>query len=381
MRLNLECDNAAFSRSPVAQRLRARISERPNVLLVRLTSIGDCVLASSVSQALKRALPEARLSWVVQDRCRAVVEGNRHLERVFVAPLSHSPYLGYLRTLTALRRHRFDLALDLHGMLRASLLGKLSGATVCATLSTSRRASRLLADVVVDPGIARQPELHLVERYQRLLWALGIEGAEPELVLPVSDEERAWAARTLAEAGLGSDRPAVALVLGTSDPKRVWPLAHFARVLEWVSADLRTPPLLIGGPLERAAAEELVRLTPANAVNLVGRTTLPQLGALLSRCAAAVTGNTGPMHLAVAAKCPVVAVMNRDRYWHLRPYGAAHTILLPDPREAAGLPDAQALATISPDRVIASLREVVSPRGVAFPAPAALPPPQPPPPL
>ena len=109
---------------------RVAARETVKILLIRLRLIGDVVFTTPIPRALKRAFPDAHVTYMVEPEAAAVVAGNPHLDEVIVAPRPRglARIVADLRLARRLRRARYDLVIDLHGGPRSAWLAFLSGA-------------------------------------------------------------------------------------------------------------------------------------------------------------------------------------------------------------------------------------------------------------
>ncbi len=122
----------------------------------------------------------------------------------------------------------------------------------------------------------------------------------------------------------------VALQLGASENRRRWPVRHFAALGRMLAAELRLMPVLLGSKAETSLGERYLQ-EGAPAVNCIGRTSLPLLGAVLRRCTLLVSNDTGTMHLAAGLGVPLVAVfLATAQPWDTGPYAVGNYCLEPD---------------------------------------------------
>ena len=178
--------------------------------------------------------------------------------------------------------------------------------------------------------IAPQPPMRLkLMQYQGFADALGLAPAPIEFGLVSSDAERARAAATLQ----GAPRPLLAVILGSSWPSRIYfPDSIAAVIREMAMARDGSPalfPVLIGsGRDEVALANQVIaNLAGASVLNLAGRTSLRDLVAIFAECAAAFGPDSGPMHIAAAAGCPVVSLWGATAPERSAPWGFADLAL------------------------------------------------------
>ncbi len=307
-----------FPPDALIERLRSE-GEGLAILVVRLGAFGDILRTLPPVRLIRFALPDARLHWVCDDRWARFLERHPDLDEVVAVPRAEirdalrAPWrwpraaaaLGRLRE--RLRRTRYDLALDFHGNLRSGAVARLSGAAVRLGYAGAQQkeGNRLFTTHRVDGGPRRSPRM---ERNLALVRALGLHDAPlPDAGL-AEDERAADAARRIAGAHRGRSSGYAVLNPGASAAQAYKrpPAALFAAAARALrSSGVRS--LVVWGPGEEDAAEAVVRAAPEAAVRAPA-TDLDVLAALLRRARLTVTGDTGPLHLACATGCPVVAI-------------------------------------------------------------------------
>jgi ADP-heptose:LPS heptosyltransferase len=199
--------------------------------------------------------------------------------------------------LTAARRERFDLALQLHG-------GGANSNPVVAGLGARVTAGLRAEDA---PPLDRwvryvyyQPE---VVRYLEVAALVGARTDRLAPHLTVTEAELAEARAVVGE----PDRPRIALHPGATDPRRRWPAERFARVADELVAD-GYEVVVTGTPAERDVVESVVAAARTPVRPLVGALSLGGLAALYARCAMVIGNDSGPLHLAAAVGTPTVGV-------------------------------------------------------------------------
>jgi ADP-heptose:LPS heptosyltransferase len=278
------------------------------VLIILLGAIGDVVRALPLLGRIRRAWPAAHIAWAVEPKSQAVLEGHPWVDELIVynrrrAPLSFLPFLVRVRT------GHFDLTLDLQRHLKSGVVAIASGARV--RVGFDRSNGKEFNHLFSTRQIAPQPPMRLkLMQYQGFADALGLAPSPVEFGLVSSDIERARAAAMLE----GAPRPLLAVILGSSWPSRIYfPDSIAAVIREMAVARDGSPPLfpvLIGsGRDEVALADQVIaNLAGSPVLNLAGRTSLHDLVAIFAECAAAFGPDSGPMHIAAAAGCPVVSL-------------------------------------------------------------------------
>lgn len=277
----------------------------PRILIIRLSAIGDCVMASPLAQALRAHFPDAYIAWAVRDKSRAVVEGNPFIDEIIPW---RGGFGGLWATAKLVRARRFDVVLETQGLLKSTLLMALSGAPQRLVSPRFGRLARLFSTRIIDhpPGRIYPPE-----RY--LYWAKALGAPIPDrarLTVPQNENDTELAAQFLAAHNIGENETLIGINAGCSAPVRKWDVANFAAAAKLLLADFPDARLiLLGGPQDRDDSAQLRTALPAqNVVDAAGALPLRASAALIGRLAVVLTNDTGPMHLAVAMQTPVVAI-------------------------------------------------------------------------
>jgi len=245
------------------------------VALVRLRSLGDCVLTTPALQILKSARPDLRVAVVVEDRFRAVFEGNPDIEAIL------PPRLG------ALRGWKARLCLNLHGGTRSAWMTALSGARVRAGFGHFRHAA------AYNVRIPRAQEILGVER--KVHTAEHLASAMFYLGVPVVEIPRAR---------LVADRPASAGAMAVlhpvaATPEKTWAAAGFVEVAHHLRRS-GLEPVFIGG-----AADDL---SPFAEFRRLRGAPLAEIKNLLAGASLFIGNDSGPAHMAAAFGLPVVVI-------------------------------------------------------------------------
>jgi heptosyltransferase-1 len=297
------------------------------VLIILLGAIGDVVRALPLLGRIRRAWPAAHLAWAVEPKTQAVLEGHPWVDELIVYNRRRAP-ISFLPFLVRVRAGHFDLTLDLQRHLKSGVVAMASGARM--RIGFDRSNGKEFNHLFSTRQIAPQPPMRLkLMQYQGFADALGLAPAPIEFGLVSSDAERARAAATLQ----GAPRPLLAVILGSSWPSRIYfPDSIAAVIREMAMARDGSPalfPVLIGsGRDEVALANQVIaNLAGASVLNLAGRTSLRDLVAIFAECAAAFGPDSGPMHIAAAAGCPVVSLWGATAPERSAPWGFADLAL------------------------------------------------------
>jgi len=307
------------------------------ILLVSVNQrLGNTVLPTGAVAALADALPQAELHFVGGSPAPAVMRGQRLASVLAVARWDPFKPWRLFALLRAIRRLRCDAAIHL-----STATGSLGALLVAASGAPHRIGVRRAEGNVFFTSAVEPPSaVHKVDQLAELVGRLGVPAAGAgERRIALSAEERAAAAQDLEER-LGAEvgAPVAIFVGGRARKGKGWPLEAFARVAQGLR-DHAIPVLVFLGPEEAPRAAEIRgALGPAH---YVLEPDLRRVAALLAACRAVLTPDAGPMHLAVAAGAPTVAVFGRENFerWGPRPpRGCA--VLDPEGRRAGEVLDA-----------------------------------------
>ena len=312
------------------------------ILIVNLTRFGDLLQTSPAIAALKRRYPDAHLTLMAEKNFADVCDGIPGIDRVYRVELDRlgnrileggGALLDAYRTIehvvAELREERFDLALNFSSSrMSAVFMGLLGIADVRGWSMTPDGLrvirhpwARLFATMCLH---RRYATFNLVDYYCAMTGGLA---DTRRLAYVVAPEATAKAAAVLADLGIGPDQRIVAMQLGASRAIRQWPEGSFAALGRTLAAQgFRV--VVIGGGGDRPLGDRVVAEIGAAAVNTCGATGVGELGAVLQRSAALVTGDTGPMHMAVAVGTPVVGLFfGPASPFDTGPYAADHVVV------------------------------------------------------
>lgn len=287
------------------------------ILIIRLSSIGDCVLSTPVLEALRDRYPEAHLTWAVQSKSVDVVRGLPGLDEVLLWD-SKSPDRNLRYALKLTWQKRFDIALDLHGLDKAALFALASR----AKRRISGTSARFLAYRMSNERVDESEFLHAREFYLRRASLLDIA---PDAAtryyprVPITDADQRRAEEFLAENRVDPGARLVGFNLGASEPEKIWPPERFAQLgHRLLQEDGQLRIVVFGAPadewLYRRFQIEFDRITEhkgelqKRVVSAVGVLSLMELAAVSQRCTVFVSADTGPMHIAAAAGAPLLAL-------------------------------------------------------------------------
>ena len=291
------------------------------VLIVRLGALGDVVHAIPVAAALRRAYPAAQIDWLVSARHREILDLVPVIDRLVT--VKDRPSTGSGRAMAdgtplpsavgELRRARYDVAIDLQGLIKSAVLARASGAARVVGFSSRyvrERLARLFYTETYDPGAGGMHDprdtRHVVALNLALLSVVGVSAGDAEF--PIAPVESA-AARA---AGLQTGGRYALVNPGAAWPNKRWPPSRLGAVAAGLRARHGLMSVVLWGPGEEALAAAVVEAADGAAV-LSAPTRIADIVALARGAALMVSGDTGPTHVAAAVGTPIVGIYGPTR--------------------------------------------------------------------
>ncbi len=270
-----------------------------NILIVRTDRLGDVLLTTPVSTALRAMFPRARISWLVRPYTAPLLEHNPDIDHILV-DRGDSPG----RLADRIRDERFDAAIVAYPRWR--IVWALWRARVPVRIGPANKAYCILLNRRIRQRRSKGAK-HEADYNLELLKPLGASFKRYPTRYVATDAEREAARRLLETKGISGAKPVAILHPGSGGSSARWPLGHFTELgdrLQAAGCDL----LVTGGPGEdhEGAMAGKMRRTPAFVAP--GSVNLRELAAILSRADLVVTNSTGPLHLAVALGVPTVSI-------------------------------------------------------------------------
>lgn len=274
-------------------------SGSPRFLIVRLGSLGDIIHAIPVAAALREHMPQAGIDWMVDPRYVDVLNLVRCVDRkVPVDPRRN--WSGLVRTLRELRHSRYDTAIDLQGLLKSAVLGRLAGAA--RTIGFPRAhlrepLARLLYTHTHDLG--NRP--HVIHKNLALLESIGVRERRIMFPLTIPDTPVVKDVRARWPDGYALINP------GAAWPNKRWPADRFGALATALQERLALRSVVLWGPGEQSLASAVV-IAASGAAELSPSTTITDLFGLAHGARMIVSGDSGPLHIAAACGTPLVGL-------------------------------------------------------------------------
>ena len=301
-----------------------------NILIVKLSAVGDVIHTLPSLSALRELYPGAHITWVVEEAAADIVRNHPDLDCLIVsrrkrwqkemrAGMIKKPLREIKLFLHELRARDYDLVIDFHGLLKSAILVFLCRGKRKIGYDSYQELSGLFYGEKIPEDMTK----HAVNRYLDFPKFLGAQIAHPVFQIAVGEENKEKVDRLLNSYQVSG--PFVAMNPVAYWDTKLWDDERFAALCDRIVEIYRIPVILTG---QKAPSLEKIRmLAHGGVINLEGQTTLKDLAELYRRAALLVTTDSGPMHLAAALGTPVVALFGPTDPSRTGPYGAGHIVI------------------------------------------------------
>src|SRR3989339_1842464 len=290
-----------------------------NILVIRLGAMGDIVHVMPAVKNLRSAFHSARISWLVEDKHKDLVECLPEINEVVVFPRRQwqsslkypQKYFKIISEarlfLKQLRNKKYDVALDFHGNFKSGLLTYLSGATTRIGFSRGycKELSFVFSNIRITP---QRKKMNRVDKYLTLLRGLGIEAHDQRPVFSIPDTDRLYIEDFFHQNHLNQKSIAI-IHPGTSlfGKYKRWPPKNYADLADRLIQELGYSVIFTWGDQEHKIVEEIVSFMRYQ-VTIACKTSVKQLITLLQHAHLFIGGDTGPTHIASCIGIPTVAI-------------------------------------------------------------------------
>jgi lipopolysaccharide heptosyltransferase II len=296
----------------------------PSILIILMGSIGDVARGLCLVSHIKNNLPESRVTWLVEPMCSEVVRLHPCIDKMIVFDRPRN-ILGIRNLYKELSREHFDITLDLQRHLKSGFFSFLSGAK--RRMGFNRRNSGEFNWIFNNEHIPYvRVELDLPKLYHYLKFTEYLELPEPaSLNFGFSSfNEKS----NLPDIVAKLNKPFIAVVMGSSWESKDWFFEGYYGLVKNILTSMEWPIVLLGDGSQVSSATKLCqKLSSHELINLVGKTSITELVAVLKAAAAGVGPDSGPGHLAAAVETPYVALFGPTSPKRAAPYKCEHLVV------------------------------------------------------
>lgn len=345
--------------------MKKRFAHKTNILLVNITRLGDMLQATPTIAGMKMENPDCKITVLVEKQFSEVCNNLPYIDEVVSLDLSMTvralareqdgiidafEYIS--ESIDDLKSRNFDYCLNMSSSAYTALLLKIINIEQNGGWSADDEGyrviesdwARLFASSVFHQN-RQYNSLNLVDVFRS---SADVEEHPRKLQITVTPESAAYVQQLLASHNFTNRGPLIAIQAGASQTKRQWSPAKFIRLVQILLEKLDARIVLTGTKKELEIIEPIkAGSNSENVMVAAGRTNIPQLAALLEASDILITGDTGPMHISVAAGTPVIAMFLASAFgFETGPYSEGNIVLQPviscgpcNPNKACARPD------------------------------------------
>jgi len=286
------------------------------ILIVEVNWLGDVLFSTPFIKAVRKKFKDAYIACLLDPRTKEMLEHNPRINEIIIYDEkgAHRSLAGKFGLISLIRRKKFDLALLLHRSFTKALITRLAGIRERAGYATKKR--KMLLTRPVDP---LEAVAHKVEYFLGIARSLSCDTSDKNYEFFVTNKERKHIGEELAEGGVKESDLLVVINPGANWPPKRWSETNFARLSDILAKRYGAKVVIAGAKKDLKRSERIKAGMKENPIILTGRTDLKELGALMERADFVISGDTGPMHIAVAVKSRVIALFGPTSPGSYRP--------------------------------------------------------------
>lgn len=309
------------------------------ILIIKLSSIGDVVHSLPFLEAMKQCCPDSAIDWLVEEEASQVILGHRAINRVIISGRKRwqrdilNP-LKFIKTSSdaitfckEVKLSSYDIVVDLQGLFRSGILAAVSKGKRKIGMSGSREGASIF---LKEPPVPVSYEQHAIDRYLKVASYLGCNIDNIKGEIPVSEQDK-----ILADSMLGSqieNKNIIAVNPMAKWKTKLWEEDKFSELASMLQENLSCRIIFTGSKHDVPVIDGIINKIDSKdgIINLAGKTSLKELAYLYSRCSVLICTDTGPMHIAAAMGCRVVALFGPTSPLRTGPYGRGHKVIRSD---------------------------------------------------
>lgn len=303
-----------------------------NILIVKLSAIGDVVHTLPSLGALRKHYPDAHITWVIEEASSDLIQGHPYLDRVIISGrknwidgVKHGRFNKSLRQMKSfiqeLRARPYDLVIDFHGLFKSAMVVFLSSGRKKLGYDSMQE----LSGFFLNEKIPEDMKKHAVDRYLDFPRYLGADVNEAEFLIPIGEENKKNIESLLRTHGIAKEDRFVAISPVALWETKLWEDEKFACLCNLISEELNVKVVFTGSDRKKLAHIQSLMKSPS--INLGEKTTLRDLAYLYQLALLLITTDSGPMHIAAAMGTPVIALFGPTDPARTGPYGNGHTVI------------------------------------------------------
>ena len=296
------------------------IRDSKRILIINPFGIGDLLFTTPLIRALKANYPDCFIGYWCNERAKVILENNNNIDKIF--PLSRGDikklykkswilgFKSFLKLFFGIKECKFDTSFDLSLDHRYGLISKLAGVKERIGYNYKNRGRFLTKKGALEG----YHDKHAIEYYSSLLDYIGITVKNKNMELPLSEKALKEADELFSVFGIKNEDLLVGIAPGAGGSwgkdaiYKHWPVLRFAKIADKLAVDFKAKVILLGDNTEMPLAEEIANACENKPINLIGKTGLDTLAAIIKKLNLLISNDGGPMHMAIALGVKTVAL-------------------------------------------------------------------------
>lgn len=299
--------------------------EYKNILIIKMSALGDVMHAIPCAAALREVYPNAKISWIVHPQFGAFVPEKPYVDEVIYFDKKayqkkniQGKIAEFMQMKKLLSEKKYDLVIDLQGLFKSAVIAWMTGCKTCIGYNDMRELSGFISKAIHG----KNDKGHVVQQYLDVIRYLGSKVEEPFFPMPALVAEKEKYSKVLQNKFPNVKKEEiVAFVPGAGWVTKEWPVESYIELGKQLIAQGKSI-VLAGGPAEIEKGETICKAFPEEKVlNLVSKTNLKELAALMDCVGLCIGGDTGPIHIATAMGCRIISLFGASSGHRAGPYG------------------------------------------------------------
>lgn len=302
-------------------------------ILVRGTNwLGDAVMTIPAMLRLRESFPQAHITLLAPPRAAEIFTGFPQVDEIVLYRRKEEGKKAFLQTMQRLRHERFDLAILFQNAFEAALLAFLGGAKLRIGFDTQGRGFLLSHKLNPPPRNRHQTNdyLDLVIEAERACLGASAENIQRFPTMTAQTSQLISASSLLENYGINGAHKLIILNAGATNSRaKCWSENYFAELADRMVSEFDAKIILIGAGSERENAKRVIAqmLHPTSAINLAGKSTIPELIGILAKADLVITNDTGPAHVAAALRVPTLTIFGPTNEFETAPLGVRSELI------------------------------------------------------
>lgn len=309
-----------------------------DILVVKMSALGDVIQAMAILRPLKMGFPDARITWLVEESFAPIVQCNSYVDRIMAWPrgaLTEEIFKGrqgkearrrIREFVQRLREDFYYMAIDLQGLMKSGIW--MAVARAKRKVGFSQPKEKLSKLFLKEKLRGIEKDSHAVDRYVKMVELLGCPKCnEVDFGLEKVRSLTPKASNFLQKRGATGKAPFVVISPGARWETKRWENDFFAKLADQIRLEAGFEVVFVGAVGDSPTVRDIREKMRTRALDLTGETDLPLLASIMALAQAVVSTDSGPMHLAAAMGTPVIALFGPTAPWRTGPYGEIHEVV------------------------------------------------------